>query len=180
MAWRWTARRLGVSAFLIFHLSATACWVLPFCPIKQRVFGSLSYYMFPVGTWQCWSMFSPNPPTDIFTLEAVAVDAQGMQHGFLFPKIADYSLWGGLPRYRHPKFAANLLVDEFAPARCFAARHAVRKLELPADAFPVKVHLVYMVRTIPPPGSPPEELPSPPTPVTFASFQFQNPGEVRP
>jgi len=169
-----------VSAFLIFHLTATACWVLPNCPIKRQFFSAISYYMFPTGTWQCWSMFAPNPPADILTLEAVAVDAQGMRHGFLFPKIADYSLWEGMARYRHPKFAANLLLDEYTETRRFAARHAVRKLGMAPDAFPVNVHLVYMVSKIPPPGSPPGELPAAPLPVTLASFQFSTQSEVLP
>lgn len=180
MSWRWTARKWLVSAFVLFHLTATALWITPFCAIKQRLGIPLTYYMFPTGTWQGWMMFAPNPPATINTLEAVAVDAQGIRHEFLFPRIADYSFWETLPRFRHPKFIANLLLDDNAVSRQFAARHVARKLDLPAKAYPLNVQLVYMVKKIPPPFSPPDTAVEPPESVMHTSFWFRQPSEVRP
>ena len=44
MAWRWTARRLVISAFVIFHLSALIIWTLPTWIVSLQnlaIFGSL-------------------------------------------------------------------------------------------------------------------------------------------
>ena len=47
-----------------------------------------------------------------------------------FPGWPIFRWWQKLPRFRHPKFTCNLLVEEYAPQREFAARHAVRQLKL--------------------------------------------------
>lgn len=179
MGWRWTARRLLISAYLLFHLGATFIWVLPSCPIKDRCFKTFSYYVLPLGLWQYWGMFAPDPMTDTMTLEAEVIDAQGLRHGFSFPHLADFSKWRAVPRFRHMKYAVNLIFDEFKTARGFAARHVLRKLDLPASAYPVSVHLYYEVRTPPPPGA----LPDPMAPArvrTLATYDFSSPSEVRP
>lgn len=180
MSWRWTAQKWLVSAFVLFHVSVVAGWLTPACPIRQRLSKAMSYYLFPTGLWQYWLMFSPNPPSAILKLEAVAVDAQGIRHEFLFPRIEGRSFLETLPRFRHPKFAANLLMDEYVPERLFAARHVLRNLELPETAYPVNVQLIYMVQKIPPIGTPPDTPPERAEPTTLASFWFKNPSEVRP
>jgi hypothetical protein len=91
MDWRLTVRRLLISVFLIVHLSATVLWVLPPCPLKQRTIGLVSYYILPLGLWQYWTMFSPDPVRNTFTLEAEVVDAKGLRAVFAFPKLADYT-----------------------------------------------------------------------------------------
>ncbi len=179
MAWRWTARRLLISAFLIVHLGATFVWVLPPCPIKERCFRTASYYILPLGLWQYWTMFAPDPIRDTVMLEAEVIDTQGLRHGYSFPHLADFSTWRGVPRFRHSKYAVNLAIDEFEKAREFAARHVVRQLNLPAEAFPVAVHLYYQVRPAPPPGSPADPM-TPPRTSTLATFDFSSPSAVRP
>ena len=153
MTWRWNARRLLISAFLAMHLGATILFVLPPCPIKQRFFPMSRCYMVPLGLWQFWAMFAPDPCRDSITLEAEAVDSVGLRHGFSFPHVADYSTWRKVPRFRHMKYAINLTIDEFDKAREFAARHVLRQLDLPAESYPVSVHLYYMVQSPPPPGA---------------------------
>ena len=63
MAWTgnlsWTVRRLAISAFLLFHMTATVIWVLPVCPIRNRSVPFLKYYILPLGMWQSWAMFAP-------------------------------------------------------------------------------------------------------------------------
>jgi hypothetical protein len=179
MGWRWTAYRLAVSAFLLVHLSSTVIWVLPPCPIKALCFGTAGYYMIPLGLWQYWGMFAPDPVRNTITLEAEVIDAQGIRHGFAFPKLADYPGWEGVPKYRHSKFAANLILDEFVKQREFAARHVVRQLKLPPESFPVDVRIIYQIRETPPPGSPPTDLLAPTRAMTIGAYVFSKPDEVR-
>lgn len=179
MDWRLTVRRLLISGFLLIHLSATLLWVLPPCPIRDRTISLVSYYMLPLGFWQYWTMFSPDPVRNTFTLEGEVVDAKGIRAVYGFPKLADYSVLQGIPRFRHSKYAANLGVEAFELPREFAARHIVRQLHLPADAYPVEVQLVYQVRPTPPPGTP-VDLMAPTQRSPFATYQFKSEKEVRP
>jgi hypothetical protein len=179
MDWRWTVRRLLISAFLVVHLGATLLWVLPDCPIRHRTISTVSYYMMPLGLWQFWTMFSPDPMRDTLTLEAEVVDAKGIRAVFTFPRLADYTAWQGIPRFRHSKYAANLAVGSFEEARKFAARHVVRQLNLPTDAYPVDVELIYQVRPTQPPGEP-ADLMTPTRRTPFATYKFASRTEVRP
>lgn len=180
--WTWAARRLLVSAFVVVHLGATVIWVLPGCPLKAWAFGAVRYYVVPLGLWQYWGMFCPDPPRGVPTLEAEVIDANGLRYGFAFPRQADYSVWRAIPRYRHPKFAMNLMDNDpgLANHRVFAARHVVRRLGLPADAFPVDVQLVFQVRPCPPPGRLAADVSTARQPFPIGSYHFQSSAEVRP
>ena len=123
---RWTAWRLAISAFVLFHVAATVIWVTPVSPLKQRLMPPLRYYMLPLGLWQAWCMFAPDPQRETIVLESEVIDVHGMRHVYEFPKVADLPWWRKMPRFRHPKFASNLLFDEFQIQREFTARHAVR------------------------------------------------------
>jgi hypothetical protein len=172
-------RRVAISAFLLAHVGATVLWVMPPCPIRAYCFGTLTYYMLPLGLWQSWTMFAPDPLKESVTLEAEVVDNRGMRHGFAFTKLADFSKWRGVPRFRHAKYAANLTIPELELNRRFAACHVVRQLALPDEAFPVNVHLIFQLRLPPPPGGPPADAMTPSRPHTFGSFYFASPSEVK-
>ena len=61
MNWRWTARRLVISAFVLFHLAALSLWTMPDYAIKSRFQGPFRYYVLPLGVWQWWAIFAPDP-----------------------------------------------------------------------------------------------------------------------
>lgn len=178
--WFVRAKRWGVSAFLAVHLGATLVWVSPPCPVRAALQPWARYYIMPLGLWQYWGMFAPDPVRDTLTLEADVVDARGLRSTYHFTRLADFSAWQGIPRFRHSKYAMNLAVPELQGDRMLAARHAVRRLAIPDEAFPVDVGLVYQVRTTPPPGGPAADPMTPTRPVVAATFHFQTPGEVRP
>lgn len=152
MAWRWTAKRLAISGFLIFHLTSVVVWILPGSPLKQAMQPVFQSYMLPLGLWQSWWMFAPDPMRATVALESEVIDAQGMRHLYAFPTVEHLPLARKLPRFRHAKFACNLLGDEFESHREFASRHAVRQLGLRPDAFPVHVSLYCQIKELPPPG----------------------------
>jgi hypothetical protein len=185
MAWTgnrsWTTRRLLISAFLLFHLTATAIWVLPICPIRNRLVPYLEYYMLPTGMWQAWAMFAPDPIHDTLMLEAEVIDSGGVRYGFRFPRMADYTWWQGIPRFRYAKYTANMAAEEFALPRKYAAHHALRRLKLPESVYPVSVHIMYQMRPTPPPGSVAAADPMNPTkPYILGSFRVETPREVNP
>ena len=180
MSWRWTARRLAISAFLVFHLAALSVWVLPACPIKERVAPWFRFYMVPSGLWQSWTMFAPDPLGDSLMLDAEVIDARGLRYVHQFTRVGELSWWRAIPRFRHSKFAANLLIGEFEVMRRVSARHAIRSLGLPDEAFPVDVSLIYQVRAPSPPGQPTTDPMTPTRPRLLETFHFADAGEVRP
>jgi hypothetical protein len=177
-SWAWTARRIAISAFVIGHLTATAIWITPRCPIRNRCYETLSYYMLPTGLWQYWNMFAPDPQGDSFTLEAEVKDVDGVRHRYAFTRIADYSWIAAIPKFRHPKFASNLGFDELEMNRKITSRYAVRELGLPPEAFPLDVELYFMCKVTPVPGGPPADGMLPPRPQHVANYHFSGHDEV--
>jgi hypothetical protein len=175
------ARRVLVSAFLVVHISATVLFAMPACPLRVRCYGVIRYYILPMGLWDAWTMFAPNPIMEVFTLEAELIDARGLRYNFAFPRQADYSVWRAAPRFRHSKFAVNISDPdpEVSPLRLHAARHVARQLALPAEAFPADVHLLIRAQAMPPPGTVPSG-PAQKRTLPLGTFHFAKLSEVRP
>jgi hypothetical protein len=180
VVWRWTAKKLAISAFLALHLTATVAWNLPDCPIKQCLFPALRPYMLPLGLWQSWWMFAPDPMGTTAVLEAEVLEAQGMRHLFEFPRVADLPFWQKMPRFRHPKFTCNLLVDEYSPFREISAHHVVRQLKLDDRAFPLHVILYCRMKPPPPPGQPFADPMADKRVQTLGIYDFASLAEVHP
>lgn len=180
MNWRWTAQRLMISAFLVFHLAAVAIINLPACALKQLAWPPASFYLVPIGLDQAWGMFAPNPVANSMALEVSTVDKDGIRRDFPFPKMTDFSIWRGMPRVRHSKFASNCAVASNTAIREFAVRHAIRQLKIPAVAFPVEADLLFQVRETPPLGGPPLDPMRPPVPQILQTYRFPTLAEVTP
>ena len=65
--------------------------------------------MLPLGLWQWWAIFAPEPLRENRVLEAEVIDAKGLIHIYEFTKIGDMSAWQKLGRYRNPKFTDNMM-----------------------------------------------------------------------
>jgi len=178
--WRWTARRLVISAFLIVHLFAVMVINLPASALRQRLIDPVALYLVPIGLDQGWGMFAPNPVMHPMTLEVMTVDKDGIQRTFVFPKMTDFSIWEAMPRVRHSKYASNCGIASSVATREFAVRHAIRQLKIPAAAFPVDAELLYQVRETPPPGEPLRDPLKPPVPQTLQTYRFPTLAEVMP
>lgn len=180
MSSRWIASRLIISGFIVFHLTATIVWVLPPCPVKALWMPRFAFYVIPLGLWQSWSMFAPDPVREVIHLESEVIDRRGMRRVYEFPRVSGLPWWRKLPRFRHPKFAANLLLEEFAVQRELTARHVVRQLGIPPEDFPLRVSLYYHVRDLPLPGA---EVADPMVRsrlYSLAAFELEDPQEVWP
>ena len=175
-------RRSLVSAFVVVHITATLLFVIPTCPLRVNCYKVVSLYILPLGLWQYWGMFSPDPPANILMLDATVTDVRGMRHNFEFPRQADSSIWRAMPRFRHSKFVMNLSDPDPGMElnrRC-AARHVVRQLAMPAEAFPVDVQLIFTAIPCPPAGSTLAETPSQKQFFPVGTYRFASRDEVLP
>ena len=154
----WRVKRWAISAFVLFHVAAIAIWNFPKGAIHERIVPHLVSYMLPTGLWQNWTMFAPDPMRHAFSLQALAVDKNGIMHEFAFPKLADRGIWEAIPRVRHSKFPTYLMLDEYASHREMVARYVVRELDLPPESFPVEVELQYAIKEAPPLGQVPDPM----------------------
>ena len=141
----WTVHRLLISAFLLAHLTATVVWMLPACPIRQRLAPWVECYILPTGMWQYWGMFAPDPVRDTSPSKPRSSIATGCDTGSPSPA------WPTTPGGRGSPGSATRSTRRTSRAknstvRQFAARHVLRNLDLPARVFPVSVHLLYQIR----------------------------------
>ena len=108
--------------------------------------------MLPLGLWQCWWMFAPDPMGDTAVLETEVIDAKGMRHVYEFTKVADLPWWKKLPRFRHPKFTCNLMMVEYAVQREFAADTHFGSSIYPLKSILFDLSLYCRITAPPPPG----------------------------
>lgn len=179
MNWKWTARRLGISAFLAFHLSAVLIINMPPSPLRAQLWWPVTHYLVPVGLDQAWGMFAPNPVQNPATVEVLTVDKDGIQRTFAFPKMTDFSVWKAVPRVRHSKFSNILGQTSNTAHREFATRYAIRQLKIPPTSFPVEAEMIYQVQMAPPLGEARDPM-KPPIPQTIGTYRFPTMAEVTP
>ena len=184
MAWRWTARRWALSAFVLFHLSALVMWTTPNCAIKAQCVAPYRYYVLPLGLWQWWAIFAPDPWAARWCSTPRWSTSRGCDYTYPFTRLSELSWWQKFPRYRNCKFVSNMLSDEYKTHRTFTARHAVRELlrdhTLSEESFPLGVSLYTESSVTPPPGTGKSDPMAQPIVHQIASFQFASPKEVQP
>ncbi len=180
MNWRWTAQRLVISAFLIFHLFMVGIINLPASFLREFFFPVAIHYLIPIGLDQAWGMFAPNPVMHAMTLEVQTVDKNGIQRVYDLPKMTDFSVWEAIPRVRHSKFTSNCGDPDRKAYREFVVRHAIRQLKIPPDSFPINAELFYLVVETPPLGAPPRDPMKPPTPQLLEMYRYPSMAEVSP
>ena len=170
----WTLKRLAISAFVVVHLAAVVQWNMPKSALKDRLgFRAWTdYYMLPTGLWQSWDMFGPDPQRASSYPEAVVHDSRGMIHIYTFQRLDNLSVPAAFWQYRHAKINANLTDDKSTAAREMAARHALRELKLPKDAYPVDVELTLKLWTTPALGEPPLDPMTPPQTYVMQVYRF--------
>ena len=180
MNWRWTAHRIFVSTFLVIHFTAVTLINLPASALRQATILPVAWYLLPIGLDQAWGMFAPNPVLHSNTLEVSTTDSRGIQRTYIYPKMTDFTIWEAMPRVRHSKYASNCSLDSNVALREYSVRNAIRKLKIPADAFPVTAELYYQVIETPPLGEPARDPMKPPTPHTIQTYRFPTLAEVLP
>lgn len=176
--WYW--QRLGLSALIVVHLAAVLLWNLPKCALRERCAGWTAYYLMPTGQWQGWDMFAPDPVRETVALEALVRDRHGLLHRYDFPRNADRSTWEALKGFRDSKYMALMAVPEAVAAREFAARSALRELNLPPSSYPADIELYLNLSRTPPLGAAPSDPLARPEHLVLQVYRFPSYEEAQP
>jgi hypothetical protein len=134
--------------------------------------GWTDFYMLPTGLWQGWDLFGPDPQRASSYPEAVVHDARGMIHVYTFQRLDNLPALDAFGLYRHAKINATLTSDDSKEFREVAARHALRALGLPREAYPVDVELALKLWPTPPIGEPPLDPMTPPQTYVMQVYRF--------
>src|SRR3712207_1254298 len=94
--------------------------------------------MYPLGLWQSWDMFAPNPAMANVYLEAEVTFADGSRTTWRLQRMEQLSYWQRFRKERYRKWGNERLVTNADgtpnPLLCdAAARFAARQVERPAN-----------------------------------------------
>jgi hypothetical protein len=168
-----TFRRGLISAFILFHMVAIACFAIPVQALTGAKELFLPYLRWS-GVFQSWDMFAPDPQRVDSYLKAVVITRDHHIKVWSFPRMEELGFGQRFHQERYRKFAEVLPQPQFAPLWPDVASHVARFFHNPADP-PEKVMLIQFQTEIQP-GANERTEPSP-TPNVFYDDYLQ-PGDA--
>jgi hypothetical protein len=130
------AKKALIHAFVLFHLTAVVVWSLSGSPLRapleKKLHPRFARYMQPLGLWQSWIMFAPNPAMANAYLEAEVTFRDGSRATWPFPRMEKLGYVERFRRERYRKWANERIIFMFGKADPVlgeaAAKFAVRQL----------------------------------------------------
>jgi hypothetical protein len=147
------AKRIAISAFVLFHLLAITCWSIPLnSPLIAAFRDAVRPYFLWSGLFQGWDMFAPSPRNFNGYIEAVVIYKDGQTRTWTLPRMEHLSLTERYYKERYRKFSENLRDDTNSALWPDAARYIARLNNQVSDP-PTIVLLARYWSEIPPPRS---------------------------
>lgn len=126
--------RIAISAFLLFHLIAIACWCVPLdSPLIQAFRNVVRPYVLWSGLFQSWDMFAPTPKAENSYIQAVVITHDGHLHTWKFPRMEQLSLTQRYLEERYRKFVENIEQEKNSAVWPDVARHLASLYNDPAN-----------------------------------------------
>jgi hypothetical protein len=117
-------KKLAISAFVLFHLIAIACWSSPIdSPLIDAVRRVVRPYMLWSGLFQAWNMFAPLPSSQNEYLQGIVITHDGHIHTWPFPRMEQLGLATRYSKERYRKFVENVTQGQNAPIWPDVAKH---------------------------------------------------------
>jgi hypothetical protein len=142
--------RGAISTFILFHLIAITCWVVPTnFWLAAGVRELVRPYMLWTGLFQSWDTFAPDPLAVNSFVKAVVVTRDRRIHVWAFPRMEELSFSERYRKERYRKFAEVILQEKNAAIWPDIAKHIARLFNSQTDP-PEKVLLVQYQTDITP------------------------------
>ena len=151
--------RGAISAFILFHLIAIACWTIPsdFSPVKD-VKELVRPYMIWSGLFQSWDFFAPNPKAINSFIEAVAITGNREQKVWVFPRMEQLSFGARYRKERYRKFAEVLPLRNNADLWPGVATHVAGMFDSQTDPPQMVLLIQFQAPIKPGPRNVPEPI----------------------
>jgi hypothetical protein len=149
--------RAFINAFIILHVYIIVIWGLPSSRFRYVMTQPVQSYVLQTGLWQSWDMFSPEPLSLNFTVEAHIRFRDGSTNVWEFPRMEKLGIWERFQKERYRKWRERIRQDSYGIAWNDTARFVARLHNNPANP-PVKVTLVRHWQAITPPALRPGTL----------------------
>jgi hypothetical protein len=172
--------RIGLSAFVAFHLFCIVFWCIPIdSPLIVRFRESVKPYVLWTGLFQKWDMFAPDPSKLNNYVGAILTYRDGRTAEWDFPRMENLGYVDRYFKERYRKYANdNLRIDARSALWPDAARYVARLNAADPANPPVEVALVRHWSEVPPPGAHGEPPPSPWNQYVFFRYPVQ-PGDLK-
>src|SRR3954465_5465996 len=106
--------RVIITLFILFHVYIMATWGLPTSPFRTRLVQKIEDYVIYSGLWHSWDMFSPDPLSLNFRIQAQIIYQNGSTKMWDFPQMEKLGLWERFQKERYRKWAERVRQDAYA------------------------------------------------------------------
>lgn len=142
--------RRGISIFILVHIYIIAMWGLPGSRFRSSVIRPVADYVIETGLWHSWDMFSPDPLSVNFHLEAEITFEDGSRTIWEFPSMEKLGLWERFQKERYRKWRERVRQDAYGAIWTDTTRYIARLHNNPTNP-PAKVVLIRHWEQIRPP-----------------------------
>jgi hypothetical protein len=145
--------KILISAFVAFHITGIAIWLLPKSHFQETFVEPFRQYINITGMWQTWSVFAPDPKTWNIYCTARIYYKDGTRSEWTFPRIDKLDLVERMYKERYRKWMSEGLVDNKNAiiwpdcAKWIARNHSVK------GKVPIAVDLIKHWAYIEPPAT---------------------------
>jgi hypothetical protein len=143
-------KRILINLFIVLHLLVMILWGLPGSGFRTSMVRWFEPYVIKSGLWHGWDMFSPNPLSLNFNLEAEIVRKDGTTNYWFFPRMEKLGLFERYQKERHRKWRERVRQDAFSMIWDDTCRWIAREHWNPTNP-PIRISLTRHWSAIPPP-----------------------------
>jgi hypothetical protein len=139
-----------ITLFILFHVYIMAIWGLPGSGFRAALSRPIEKYVIYIGLWHSWDMFSPDPLSLNFLVQAEIIYQDGSKKTWDFPQMDKLSLWERFQKERYRKWGERVRQDAYAGIWDDTCRFIARINDTPTN-HPARVILIRNWEPIPPP-----------------------------
>jgi hypothetical protein len=144
-------KHMLITAFILLHLYIIVFWGLPGSTFRTRLIKPVQDYVIWSGLWHSWDMFSPNPLSVNFSVDAQIKYADGTFTVWEFPRMERMGIWERFHKERWRKWRERVRQDAYSSIWDDTARWIARQNNNQPGNPPTQVMLIRHWQAIPPP-----------------------------
>ena len=139
-----------ISIFILVHIYIMAAWGLPGSSFRTGLVQPVQDYVIQTGLWHSWDMFSPDPLSVNFRVEAEITYADGSKGIWEFPRMEEFGMWQRFQKERYRKWRERVRQDAFGTVWTDTTRYIARLHNNPTNP-PKRIALIRRWEPITPP-----------------------------